>query len=75
MCIRDRKNSSKKRPLGIPSGDDKLVQEVVRMILESIYEDVYKRQLMRFNNPFGLFTFSAVIRKGNDSAFPYGALQ
>ena len=33
-----KKNSSKKRPLGIPSGDDKLVQEVVRMILESIYE-------------------------------------
>lgn len=33
-----KKNSSKKRPLGIQSGDDKLVQEVVRMILESIFE-------------------------------------
>jgi group II intron reverse transcriptase/maturase len=33
-----KKSSSKKRPLGIPSSDDKLVQEVVRMILESIYE-------------------------------------
>jgi len=33
-----KKNSKKKRPLGIPSGDDKLVQEVVRMILESIFE-------------------------------------
>lgn len=33
-----KKNSSKKRPLGIPSASDKLVQEVVRMILESIYE-------------------------------------
>ena len=33
-----KKNSKKKRPLGIPSGDDKLVQEIVRMILESIYE-------------------------------------
>ena len=33
-----KKNSSKKRPLGIPSATDKLVQEVVRMILESIYE-------------------------------------
>lgn len=33
-----KKNSGKKRPLGIPSADDKLVQEVVRMILESIYE-------------------------------------
>jgi group II intron reverse transcriptase/maturase len=31
-------NRKKKRPLGILSGDDKLVQEVVRLILESIYE-------------------------------------
>jgi len=34
----EKKNSSKKRPLGIPSTDDKLVQEIVRMILEAIYE-------------------------------------
>ena len=32
------KANGKKRPLGIPSFDDKLVQEVVRMIMESIYE-------------------------------------
>lgn len=36
-----KKNSSKKRPLGIPSTDDKLVQEVVRMILEAIYEPTF----------------------------------
>lgn len=36
-----KKNSTKKRPLGIPSGDDKLVQEIVRMILESIYEPTF----------------------------------
>lgn len=29
------------RPIGIPSTDDKLVQEIVRMILESIYEPVF----------------------------------
>lgn len=34
----EKKNSKKKRPLGIPSGDDKLVQEVVRMLLEAIFE-------------------------------------
>ena len=34
----EKKNSTKKRPLGIPSTEDKLVQEVVKMILESIYE-------------------------------------
>jgi retron-type reverse transcriptase len=32
----------KSRPLGIPSADDKLVQEVVRMILERIYEPLFK---------------------------------
>ena len=36
-----KKNSRKMRPLGIPSGDDKLVQEVIRMILESIYEPTF----------------------------------
>ena len=39
-----KKNSSKKRPLGIRSGDDKLVQEVVKMILESIYEPVFSNK-------------------------------
>ena len=32
------KSNGKRRPLGIPSVDDKLVQEVVRLILESVYE-------------------------------------
>lgn len=36
-----KKNSKKKRPLGIPSTDDKLIQEVVRMILEAIYEPTF----------------------------------
>lgn len=37
----DKKNG-KKRPLGIPSFRDKLLQEVIRMILESIYEPIFK---------------------------------
>lgn len=32
------KKNGKKRPLGIPSFNDKLIQEVVRMILEAMYE-------------------------------------
>jgi retron-type reverse transcriptase len=32
------KKNGKKRPLGIPSFEDKLVQEVAHMILEAIYE-------------------------------------
>ena len=36
------KKNGKFRPLGIQSFDDKLVQEVIRMILESIYEDDFE---------------------------------
>lgn len=36
------KKNGKKRPLGIPSFDDKLVQEVIRMILEAIYEGYFE---------------------------------
>src|SRR6266568_4910279 len=36
------KKNGKKRPLGISSGDDKLVQEVVRNILERIYEPAFE---------------------------------
>ena len=39
--IAKKNNPSKKRPLGIPSTDDKLVQEVVRMLLEAIYEPTF----------------------------------
>ena len=38
-----KKNSDKKRPLGIPSANDKLVQEVVRMILEAIFEPNFSK--------------------------------
>ncbi len=39
----DKKNSTKKRPLGIPATEDKLVQEIVKMILESIYEPMFSK--------------------------------
>jgi group II intron reverse transcriptase/maturase len=35
------KANGKKRPLGLPTGDDKLVQEVVRILLERIYEPIF----------------------------------
>jgi group II intron reverse transcriptase/maturase len=35
------KRSGGKRPLGLPSGEEKLVQEVCRIILERIYEPVF----------------------------------
>ncbi len=36
------KKNGKMRPLGIPAVDDKLVQEVVKMILEAIYEGQFE---------------------------------
>lgn len=36
------KRNGKLRPLGIPTGDDKLVQAVVKDILERIYEPIFK---------------------------------
>lgn len=37
------KKNGKKRPLGIPSFDDKLVQECVRLLLEAIYEGSFAK--------------------------------
>ena len=36
-----KKSNGKMRPLGLPTFTDKLVQEVLRMILESVYEPVF----------------------------------
>ena len=39
--IEKKNGNGKKRPLGIPTFTDKLVQEVLRMILEAVYEPVF----------------------------------
>ena len=39
--IQKKNNRKKLRPLGIPTFTDKLVQEVLRMILEAIYEPIF----------------------------------
>lgn len=46
------KKNGKKRPLGIPSFDDKLLQEVIRMILESIYEGHFEETSHGFTGRF-----------------------
>ena len=38
----EKKNSSKMRPLGIPGWNDKMVQEVMKLILESYYEPQFR---------------------------------
>lgn len=41
-AVHPKKSGNGLRPLGIPAADDKLVQEAVRMILESIYEPTFQ---------------------------------
>jgi group II intron reverse transcriptase/maturase len=36
-----KKANGKDRPIGIPSTDDRLVQEIIRMLLEAIYEPTF----------------------------------
>lgn len=39
--ISKKNNPAKKRPLGLPTFTDKLVQEVLRMTLEAVYEPIF----------------------------------
>lgn len=39
--IQKKNGSKKKRPLGIPTFTDKLVQEALRMVLEAVYEPIF----------------------------------
>ena len=61
--IAKKSNPAKRRPLGIPSGDDKLVQEVVRMILESIYEPTFSDASHGFRPKKSCHTALAKIQK------------
>ena len=58
-----KKTGNKKRPLGISSADDKLVQEVVRMILESIYEGSFSVKSHGFRPNKSCHTALIQIRK------------
>ena len=57
------KKNGKKRPLGIPSFDDKLLQEVIRMILESIYEGHFEETSHGFRPNRSCHTTLACIQK------------
>jgi len=58
------KVAGKMRPLGIPSADDKLVQEVVRMILERIYEPLFKDSSHGFRPKRSCHTALRSMQKG-----------
>ncbi|PFJ70682.1 group II intron reverse transcriptase/maturase [Bacillus cereus] len=57
-----KKNDSK-RPLGIPAFKDKLLQEVIRMILEAIYEKSFKESSHGFRPKRSCHTALYKVRK------------
>lgn len=57
------KKNGKTRPLGIPSFDDKLVQEVMRLILESIYEPNFEETSHGFRPKRSCHTAMLTIRQ------------
>jgi group II intron reverse transcriptase/maturase len=52
----DKKNSSKKRPLGLPTWSDKLLQEVIRSLLEAYYEPQFSDRSHGFRPGRGCHT-------------------
>jgi group II intron reverse transcriptase/maturase len=59
-----KKNSSKKRPLGLPSWSDKLLQEVIRSLLEAYYEPQFSSQSHGFRPGRGCHTALDMIHSG-----------
>lgn len=57
------KKNGKKRPLGIPNFNDRLIQEACRMILEAIYEPVFTDTSHGFRPNRSCHTALAVISK------------
>ena len=57
------KKNGKKRPLGIPSFEDKLVQEVVRLLLEAIYEGHFEGTSYGFRPHRSCHTALGMIQK------------
>lgn len=62
------KKNGKKRPLGIPSFEDKLVQEVVRLLLEAIYEGHFEGTSHGFRPHRSCHTALGMIQKSSAGA-------
>ena len=52
----EKRGSMKQRPLGVPSWSDKLLQEVIRLILEAYYEPQFSDQSHGFRPDRGCHT-------------------
>jgi group II intron reverse transcriptase/maturase len=58
----EKKHSTKKRPLGIPTWSDKLLQEVIRLILEAYYEPQFTDYSHGFRPNRGCHTALSEVR-------------
>lgn len=58
------KKNGKQRPLGIPSFRDKIVQDVIRMYLEAIYEPIFSNRSHGFRPDRSCHTALTQITKG-----------
>ena len=52
----EKKHSTKKRPLGVPTWSDKLLQEVIRQLLEAYYEPQFSQHSHGFRPQRGCHT-------------------
>src|SRR5438067_9060385 len=59
----EKKRSTKKRPLGIPTWSGKLVQEVIRLMLEAYYEPQFSDLSHGFRPKRGCHTALTTIRR------------
>src|ERR1700751_42148 len=62
-CIA-KKNSAKKRPLGLPAWSDKLLQDVLRLILEAYYEPQFSDRSHGFRPGRGCHTALEEVSRG-----------
>ncbi len=59
----EKTNSTKKRPLGMPGFNDKLLEEVIRMVLEAYYEPQFRKSSYGFRPQRGCQTAREAIAK------------
>ncbi|MGD9382297.1 MAG: reverse transcriptase domain-containing protein [Candidatus Thorarchaeota archaeon] len=52
----EKKNSLRRRPLGMPGFNEKLIQEVLRMVLETYYEQLFRKSSHGFRPQLGCHT-------------------
>ena len=57
------KRNGKLRPLGMPTGDDKLVQEVIKSLLELVYEPIFSERSHGFRSGRSCHTALTQVKK------------